>query len=107
MGVDFISFGYAATVAIGGIFGYVKAGSIPSLAAGLAFGGLSAFGAYQTTRNPNNYYVILGTTVILTSVMGFRFYNSGKFMPAGLVCILSALMVARFTTRAMVAVKNA
>nr|CAD7197019.1 unnamed protein product [Timema douglasi] len=64
-------------------------GSIPSLGAGLLFGSLLGFGAYQTTQNPNNYYLLLGTSSILGGIMGARFYNSGKIMPAGLITILS------------------
>nr|CAD7452688.1 unnamed protein product [Timema tahoe] len=113
MTVDIISFAYAASVAAGGIIGYVKAerlveyktqwkrwqdqvkqdiksrGSIPSLGAGLLFGSLLGLGAYQTTQNPNNYYLLLGTSSILGGIMGARFYNSGKIMPAGLITIMS------------------
>nr|CAD7430143.1 unnamed protein product [Timema monikensis] len=70
MTVDIVSFAYAASVAAGGIIGYVKAGSIPSLGAGLLFGSLLGFGAYQTTQNPNNYYLLLGTSSILGGIMG-------------------------------------
>ncbi|XP_075227592.1 transmembrane protein 14C [Lycorma delicatula] len=101
MTVDYISFAYAASVAAGGILGYVKAGSMPSLGAGLFFGGLLGFGAYQTSVNPNNYYLLLGTSAALGGLMGVRFYNSGKFMPAGLITILSVLMVGRLSARAL------
>ncbi|RZF33925.1 hypothetical protein LSTR_LSTR012267 [Laodelphax striatellus] len=100
MAIDYISFAYAATVASGGIFGYIKAGSIPSLGAGLLFGGLIGFGAYQTSVNPNNYLFLLGTSATLGGIMGFRFVNSGKFMPAGLITILSVAMVGRLALRA-------
>lgn len=40
-----------------GILGYVKAGSKPSLYAGLAFGTLLGIGTYMTSVNPNNYYL--------------------------------------------------
>ncbi|KAG0713129.1 Transmembrane protein 14C [Chionoecetes opilio] len=174
MGVDVISFGYAAVVTIGGVVGYVKAElpdkstetelpdkstetelpdkstetelpdkstetelpdkstetelpdkstetelpdtstetewvkseteslkrSVPSLAAGLVFGSLLSFGAYQLSNNPNDYYLTLGTSTVLGGIMGLRFINSGKFMPAGLVAGLSLAMIARLGARA-------
>jgi uncharacterized membrane protein (UPF0136 family) len=63
-------------------------GSIPSLGAGLLFGSILCYGAYQTSQNPNNFMLMLGTSAALGGLMGYRFYNSGKFMPAGLVTIL-------------------
>ncbi|WAR23711.1 TM14C-like protein [Mya arenaria] len=59
MPADFIGFGYAMTVAAGGVIGYVKSANS-------------------------------GT---LMCMMGYRFFNSGKFMPAGLIAALSLLMV--------------
>ncbi|XP_050401552.1 transmembrane protein 14C [Patella vulgata] len=99
MPVDFLAYGYAATVAAGGIIGYVKAGSVPSLVMGLACGSLLGFGAYQTSNDPKNVAVSLATSGLLMGVMGFRYMNSGKFMPAGLVASLSFLMLARLSLR--------
>ncbi|XP_063218297.1 transmembrane protein 14C [Bacillus rossius redtenbacheri] len=108
MPVDVLSFAYAAAVAAGGVVGYVKAGSLPSLGAGLLFGGLLGYGAFQTSQNPNNYYLLLGTSAVLGGVMGMRFYNSGKIMPAGLITVLSVAMVLRLAARGvgLVAVKS-
>ena len=66
---------------------------------GLLFGTAIAYGAYQTTQNPNNYLIGLGTSAVLTGVMGSRFMHSGKFMPAGLVATMSAAMVLRYVLR--------
>jgi uncharacterized membrane protein (UPF0136 family) len=60
-------------------------GSIPSLGMGLLFGSLIGLGAYQTSHNPNNYYLALGTSIALGGFMGKRFLDSGKVMPAGLI----------------------
>ncbi|XP_048472332.1 transmembrane protein 14C-like isoform X2 [Rhincodon typus] len=95
MAVDWIGFGYAALVASGGLVGYVKAGSVPSLAAGLLFGSAAGFGAYQITQDPKNIWLSLIASGALTGIMGMRFYNSGKFMPAGLVAGASFLMLGR------------
>ncbi|XP_054671434.1 uncharacterized protein LOC129202519 isoform X3 [Grus americana] len=70
MAVDWLGFGYAALVASGGLIGYAKAGSVPSLAAGLFFGSLAGLGAYQLSQNPNNVWIslILNCSVSLTRV---------------------------------------
>uniref|UniRef100_A0A8C5UPU0 Transmembrane protein 14C n=1 Tax=Microcebus murinus TaxID=30608 RepID=A0A8C5UPU0_MICMU len=72
------------------------AGSVPSLAAGLLFGGLAGLGAYQLSQDPRNIWVFLAATSgTLAGIMGMRFYHSGKFMPAGLIAGASLLMVAK------------
>lgn len=87
---------YALAVAAGGIAGYAKAGSIASLAAGLTFGGIAGLGGYMVSNNqPFGHYLVVGTAGVLTFVMGKRYMNSGKIMPAGIVTILSILMLGR------------
>ncbi|XP_028986596.1 transmembrane protein 14C-like [Betta splendens] len=95
MALDWVGFCYAALVSAGGVIGYVKAGSTISLAAGLLFGLLAAVGAYLTSQNPRNVWLSLGTSGSLAVVMGFRFVNSWKFMPAGLMTLASGLMLAK------------
>jgi len=97
MPFDVVSAAYAVLVATGGVIGYLKAGSIPSLVAGLSFGSVLGVGAYLTSVNPDNYYLTFGTSTVLGSLMGYRFVNSGKFMPAGLIAILSLGMVVRYS----------
>ncbi|CAL1540856.1 unnamed protein product [Lymnaea stagnalis] len=101
LALDILTAAYAATIAAGGIIGYVKAGSVPSLAMGVACGTLMMYGAYQMGQDPKNITVSLVTSAVLTGVMGYRFSNSGKFMPAGLVGALSLLMVLRLSYRAL------
>ncbi|KAG7300930.1 Transmembrane protein 14C [Plutella xylostella] len=79
--------------------GYAKAGSIPSLGAGLIFGSILGIGAYQISRDPSNYALMLGTTTTLGGIMGYRFYNSKKFMPAGLIFVLSVGMLAKLIVK--------
>ncbi|KAL8182517.1 UNVERIFIED_CONTAM: Transmembrane protein 14C [Gekko kuhli] len=101
MSVDWIGYGYAALVASGGVIGYAKAGSVPSLAAGLLFGGLAGLGTYQQSQDPKNIWLSLIASGTLTGVMGMRFYNSRKFMPAGLIAGASLLMVGRLAVQMM------
>lgn len=74
---------------------FFSPGSVPSLAAGLFFGGLAGLGAYQLSQDPRNVWVFLATSGTLAGIMGMRVYNSGKFMPAGLIAETSLLMVAK------------
>nr|XP_045245824.1 transmembrane protein 14C-like [Macaca fascicularis] len=89
--LHWFGFGYAALVASGGIVGYVKAGSEPSLAAGLLFDSLAGLDAYQLSQDPRNVWIFLATSGTLAGIMGMRFYHSGKFMPADLIAGASLL----------------
>lgn len=82
---------------------YHDVGSIPSLGAGLIFGSALAYGAWQVSQDPSNYSLQLATSSILAGVMGYRFYNSGKIMPAGAVCALSVAMIIRVALNAVTA----
>ncbi|XP_058031406.1 transmembrane protein 14C-like [Ahaetulla prasina] len=101
MSVDWIGYGYAALVATGGVAGYVKAGSVPSLTAGLLCGGLAGLGAYQQSTDPKNIWLSLAASGTLTVLMGMRYYNSRKFMPAGLIAGASLLMVGKLGLQMM------
>ncbi|XP_013109784.1 transmembrane protein 14 homolog [Stomoxys calcitrans] len=95
MPTDVIGYLYAATVAAGGIMGYVKAGSMPSLGAGLAFGAILGLGAHYNSQDPPRPLLQLGTSLVLAGVMGARFQRSGKMMPAGMICIISIAALIR------------
>lgn len=84
-------------------FFFVKIGSIPSLGAGLLFGSALAYGAWQVSQDASNYSLQLTTSSILAGVMGYRFYNSGKIMPAGAVCAISIVMILRIAFNAVTA----
>ncbi|XP_076748793.1 transmembrane protein 14C [Xylocopa sonorina] len=103
MTVDILGYIYAATVAAGGVFGYVKAQSIPSLGAGLLFGSVLGYGAYQTSQDPTNIRVSVAATLVLGGIMGYRYYNTGKLMPAGMIAILSSIMLVKTVVRSFTA----
>ncbi|XP_061645089.1 transmembrane protein 14A isoform X2 [Phyllopteryx taeniolatus] len=86
--MDWIGFGYAAAILLGGYMGYKRKGSVMSLMAGLVFGGLSAYGAYNISNKPTDIKVLLLTSGLLSLVMGTRYKKSGKLVPAGIMTIL-------------------
>ncbi|XP_008428003.1 transmembrane protein 14A [Poecilia reticulata] len=93
--MDWIGFGYAAFTIFGGYMGYKRKGSVMSLTAGLVFGGLSAYGAYNVSKDPKDIRVLLGSSGLLAVIMGMRYKKSRKLMPAGIMSGLSLLMVFR------------
>lgn len=85
---------YGALVLAGGVMGYVKAKSLPSLISGLAFGLallVCGLGMLQGARASAGAAV--GLAVALLAVMGIRFAKTKKFMPAGLIALLSVIVV--------------
>ncbi|XP_074578432.1 uncharacterized protein LOC141834937 [Curcuma longa] len=93
-----IALAYAALVGVGGIMGYVKGGSQKSLAAG----GISALLLYfvytQLPVRPAFASSLgLGLSAALLAVMGSRFRRSGKIFPAGVVSLVSLVMVAGYS----------
>mmetsp|Transcript_46734 Transcript_46734/g.120472 ORF Transcript_46734/g.120472 Transcript_46734/m.120472 type:complete len:110 (-) Transcript_46734:579-908(-) len=86
---------YAALLAVGGIIGYANKGSVVSLGAGVASACVLAFGGYSLS-SPHSYktgaYISIVTAVCLTIMMAQRFLSTGKFMPAGLVAVISLFM---------------
>ncbi|KAG0527844.1 hypothetical protein BDA96_06G268300 [Sorghum bicolor] len=89
-----LTLAYAALVGAGGVMGYMKSGSQKSLAAG----GISALVLYfvhtQLPVRPVFASSIgLGIAAALLSVMGSRFKKSGKIFPAGVVSLVSLVMV--------------
>uniref|UniRef100_A0A8C6Z4A7 Transmembrane protein 14A n=1 Tax=Nothoprocta perdicaria TaxID=30464 RepID=A0A8C6Z4A7_NOTPE len=96
MAVDWIGFAYAALLAVGGVMGYTRKGSKISLAAGLTFGSVTAYGAYCVTRDPRNVKISL--SFLLTIIMGMRFKRSKKLMPAGLVAYFTEFSDSCYST---------
>ncbi|KAL9553926.1 hypothetical protein MBANPS3_003042 [Mucor bainieri] len=112
---DIAGYAYGLTVFAGGLIGYIKvfsrekfisnvdqmsaAQSAMSLLAGSLFGALACLGAYQTSNDPKNVTLALIVSLVLLYVMGGRFYRGRKFMPAGLVSLLSLIMVIRYAMR--------
>lgn len=90
---------YGAVSAIGGIDGYLSAGSTPSLVAGLACGGALCAGAYGLYGNAKwGWWTSLAVSVLLVLRFAPSFQHSGEIYPAGLMAglgiwVIGALIV--------------
>jgi len=86
------AFGFGAITIAGGLLGYVRKGSKPSLGAGVVCGGLLiASGAMISGGSQyNGHSLAAGTSALMTLCMGHRLLKTGKFMPAGMVSVLAA-----------------
>ncbi len=85
---------YVVLLVAGGIMGFVKAGSKASLISSLAFGIPISLCAAGIIRVPYVAEALIGFLLVF---FGMRFFKGRKFMPAGLMTILSGLvLVLRF-----------
>jgi uncharacterized membrane protein (UPF0136 family) len=85
---------YAIVVLVGGVIGYVKAQSILSLATGIIASLALALSAYaMITNRVQGFYATLGISAFLCIFFVYRFIATAKFMPGGLMSILSLLVV--------------
>ena len=88
--VYFIIFG--ALTIIGGIIGYVKAGSLPSIIAGSITGVLLLIAG---SLLPEHRAASLATAFIVSLLLAAqfvpKFIRTGKAMPAGMMSILSVI----------------
>lgn len=76
-----------------GYIGYLEAGSLISLWAGLCFGILLVFSALgMFAQQTLGVYVSLVTTILLTAVFSYRYALTGKNIPA-ILAVLSAGML--------------
>lgn len=92
----------AVFIFIGGIMGFMKAKSKPSLISGIVSAALLA-GCYSWSLTDAKTALIAADviSVLLTVMFYFRYTKSRKFMPAGLlilVCSLAAVVISMAVT---------
>ncbi|PXF42836.1 Transmembrane protein 14-like [Gracilariopsis chorda] len=75
---------YGAVIAAGGIGAFLRSGSKPSIISGVV-AGIVLGAAYVKDSVP----VALGTAVALAAVFAVRLVKTKKFMPAGMLAIVS------------------
>lgn len=98
---------YAILVLAGGIIGYVKADSVPSLVMGAGFA-IPLILCAKLMRD-NKTYAYVGAVVLiglLLAFFGHRFLVTAKFMPPGLMAVLSLLAMSALLSSRPVAKKK-
>ncbi|KAL4335925.1 hypothetical protein GQ457_07G013560 [Hibiscus cannabinus] len=90
---------YGLILVAGGVIGYLKKGSIASLAGGVGTGLVLILAGYLSLKafekKKNSYFALVLETVtaaVLSWIMGQRYYQTSKIMPAGIVAGISVLM---------------
>jgi uncharacterized membrane protein (UPF0136 family) len=87
---------YAVLLGVGGLIGYLKAGSRPSLIAG-SISSLAAFVALAFSITSKNLGIALGLilSIGLFILFGYRYaVKTRKFMPSGLLAVASLIVLA-------------
>ena len=88
---------YALLVAAGGVLGYVKARSRPSLISGLVSGLALAIAGYISFQNFKAGLVLATLLALgLLVIFALRFRRTSRFMPAGLMALVSLVATIGF-----------
>lgn len=91
-GTLFILFGIA--LIIGGLIGFAKAGSIPSLIAGGASGvSILLLGTYTLKQSVLSENIALLLTLLLDIFFSFRLLKAKTFIPSGVMTLITSLVI--------------
>jgi uncharacterized membrane protein (UPF0136 family) len=82
---------YGILLIVGGAMGYVKAKSVPSLVAGVVCGIIALLLGYYYTWHFAPHAALL-LSLLLIFLMGRRYLNTRKAMPALLIVVLSLIV---------------
>ncbi|MBZ5637762.1 MAG: TMEM14 family protein [Acidobacteriia bacterium] len=98
---------YAALMLLGGIAGYAKAGSRPSLIAGTASAILLLVAwRLSTTNPPMGYWAGTALALVLSGMFVVRLARTGKVMPSGALLALSLVAAGLLAVAALGASKS-
>ncbi len=88
---------YGILILVGGIIGHIKAGSQASLVMGVVSGVLlllASCGMFSKKYFKKGVYSALVLTLILDAFFSYRFMATMKFMPSGLLALISLGIIA-------------
>ncbi len=87
---------YAVLLIVGGLIGFLKARSRPSLIAGVVSGLIAAGAAVlSSTYNEDlGYSIALILAIVLFLFFGTRAVTARKFMPSGMLTVASVVVIA-------------
>jgi uncharacterized membrane protein (UPF0136 family) len=85
---------YAILLLVGGVMGFAKTGSSISLISG-AISSIILFisTGLMLKHHPWGHKIATGATSLLILLFGYRYLLTHKFMPAGLMIIISAIVL--------------
>ena len=97
--IEIVLIAYGVLVAAGGIFGYVKSQSRPSLIAGSVSGlFLVVAGLLVLMGVAAGAHFGFAVNVLLVVLFGMRFGKTPKFMPSGMMLVLSVVVAGLFVS---------
>ncbi len=98
---------YGLLVFVGGLIGYLKSASIPSLVSGCLFGGLLLVSAWAMIQKKVwGQWSALILAFLLDAFFTWRFAKTLKFLPPGLMSLISLFMVIVLALRINMYYKN-
>ena len=86
--------GYAILLLGGGLFGFLKARSRPSLLAGTIGGALALVASGIMASDFRGIWLGIAPALMMTVVFAIRFRKTGKFMPSGMLGVVSLAVLA-------------
>jgi uncharacterized membrane protein (UPF0136 family) len=84
---------YAVLLAVGGIIGFMKAGSRPSLIAGLVSAAIAAVCLALSARGNLGFPLAAVLALIMSLVFGMRLAKTRKLMPSGMLLGISIVVL--------------
>jgi uncharacterized membrane protein (UPF0136 family) len=96
---------YGILLIVGGVVGYTKARSKPSLYAGATSGVLAIIFSYLGFSGNEllALFLLAAESILLSAFFYMRYSSSKKFMPAGFMVIVSAVSLVIYLTGILVA----